>query len=65
MPTPAAVKRDAAARRARMSRILRESAADRAPIKTARHVRRRALALAFGAGVACTFAMFAFVTLAR
>ncbi len=65
MPTPAAVKRDLQARRARLQRVLRESARDRAPLPTVRHVKRRALALAFGAGVACTFAMFAFIALAR
>lgn len=65
MPTSAAVKRDAAARRARIARLLRESAADRAPLKTVKHVKGRALALAFLMGAAGMAALIALLTLTR
>lgn len=65
MPMPAAVRRDQQARRARLQRILRESARDRAPLPTVRHVRGRALALAFLMGAAGMAALIALLTLTR
>lgn len=65
MPHPATVKREARERRARLQRILRESARDRAPLPTVRHVRGRALALAFLMGAAGMASLIALLTLTR
>lgn len=65
MPHPATVKKEARERRARVQRILRESARDRAPIPTAGRIRARALALAYMTGAASAFALLAMFTLIR
>lgn len=65
MPHPTTVKRQARERRARVQRILRESARDRAPLPTVKHVRARALALAYMTGAASVAALVAILALAR
>lgn len=65
MPHPATVRREARERRARLQRILRESARDRAPLPTVKHVKARALALAYMTGAATVAALVAILALTR